>query len=444
MAILFDKNLEVNMLYTVTFKDSKVSRSVLATTMSEDCFNFTPTRQAFIRFLNVLRSKGEFLTWDLLCSDQTIDETSRNILLNSDPVLFEEDEALLGYNSLDNYRIARILNTGCSMILEKLGSAFDARDLVEELSDVIMSTRIGDTQKVYHTGKGNNVGSIVKDILSIDGTIPIVKTGFTSFDSITGGLPRHGVTILASPTGGGKSTLGQQLALNMYNNGLNAAVITLEMGEEQYLTRILSNLSEINSTKIFNKNLTPKERKDIVRCYKKHVGFGKKNGCRLSIYSPKEDVTLGQALMAIKVYGYDVIVLDYIGLFKGMDVADQWKAMRSASREAKRFSDVNKCLILLLAQLDDKTKDLRYSKGMKDDADNVWIWSPPEEDDDQEDLTVQQIKGRNSPKLDFVLKYDFSIMSLWDDSVTDSTPGDVQEGEDINPILGTIEGDFQA
>ena len=422
MAVLYDKTLELNTLFTLTEKESEAS-SFLLSIVTQEFFNFPPVKQAFTRFSNVLVKTGKFLVWDLLCSDQTLDDTYKSILLEADPVIFNTDEAELACTSLNNYRVARLLNTACAFVLEELSGKHDVDNLVEYLADALIQTRSTTVQKIYSIGSGNNTNGIVRDILSDETELPLIKTKLYSFDKVTGGLPRQGLVIFGAPTGGGKSTLGQQLIINMYTQRISSAVITLEMREKQYMSRILSNLSGVGFKKIKNKEYEGTDKKRVLRAYKKYKLFGKKNKCRLSIYAPTDDITLTQALMAIKPNGYKVIVLDYIGLFSGMDGQDQWKAMMSAAREAKRFSDANECLVIMLAQLDDDAKKLRHSKGMKDHADNVWFWAAPKPNEGMEKVLIKQVKGRDTPIFDFSVSFDFSVMKFWDKDVSEVRAG---------------------
>jgi len=79
-----------------------------------------------------------------------------------------------------------------------------------------------------------------------------VATGWPSLDRLLyGGFNRGELEIVAAQSGGGKSLIMQNLAVNWLERGLNGACITLELSEELYAMRIDSMISGIASREIF-------------------------------------------------------------------------------------------------------------------------------------------------------------------------------------------------
>jgi len=79
-----------------------------------------------------------------------------------------------------------------------------------------------------------------------------VATGWESLDRMLyGGFNRGELEIVAAQSGGGKSLIMQNLAVNWLERGLNGACITLELSEELYAMRIDSMISGIASREIF-------------------------------------------------------------------------------------------------------------------------------------------------------------------------------------------------
>jgi archaellum biogenesis ATPase FlaH len=79
-----------------------------------------------------------------------------------------------------------------------------------------------------------------------------VATGWESLDRLLyGGFNRGELEIVAAQSGGGKSLIMQNLAVNWLQRGLNGACVTLELSEELYAMRVDSMISGIASREIF-------------------------------------------------------------------------------------------------------------------------------------------------------------------------------------------------
>lgn len=79
-----------------------------------------------------------------------------------------------------------------------------------------------------------------------------VSTGWPSLDKMLyGGFNRGELEIVAAQSGGGKSLIMQNLAVNWLERGLNGAYLTLELSEELCAMRIDSMVSGIASREIF-------------------------------------------------------------------------------------------------------------------------------------------------------------------------------------------------
>lgn len=79
-----------------------------------------------------------------------------------------------------------------------------------------------------------------------------VSTGWPTLDRLLyGGFNRGELEIVAAQSGGGKSLIMQNMAVNWLKNGLNGAYITLELSEELCAMRVDSMFSGIASRDIF-------------------------------------------------------------------------------------------------------------------------------------------------------------------------------------------------
>lgn len=438
MAVLQDRNLEADVIYTMCCK-SRCS-SLFLSQLTKDHFNWPPTKMMYARISTMLSRTGDVPKWSVLCADPTVESSYRDVMSNFsvNEVLFEEGQQAI--DVLEDYRKARILNRSCSRVIESLQSNFDTHELIEELAKSIEQTRIGTKQELYHMGNRNNTKKVIKRIL--DPTIPVqlVKTGFPGYDTKTGGLPKSGLLIMAANTGGGKSTLALNLALNLYKQALSVGIVSLEINQDKYYSRLVSNISRVPLSTINNRVYTDEEISHIEDSYTDHLEYGKRNECTFTVYPPTDDVTVFQALSLLKPLNYNCIVLDYIGLFGGLSGDDQWRKMMEATRYCKRFAELNNCLIVLIAQLSDEDK-LKFSKSLPDHCDAFWNWRMTDEVKDAGEVQIRQTKARDSETFEFPLSFDFATMRFWDKTVTNTT-NTMKNGtrEVLDPVDAVING----
>ena len=422
MTTLYNKNLETDVLFTCCNRISSLESSKFLSLLTREHFHFPPVKAAFHRLLNIVAATGNSVDWSLLCCDPAIDKEFRATLSNWGPKQIDEEDLLSSIDILEQYRIARLLNTACSNVLNKLSEGeFDTSELIASLSNTLSKTTVSN-QKLYHFGKNNNMNATVQEILYGEQQRTI-KTGFAGYDAETYGLGVNGLLILGSGTGGGKSALGLQLSINCFRQALNVAIVSLEIGNRQYFTRCLSNLSGVSHSKIRTKTCSEDELDHITTTYKNLVRWGKKNDCRLTIYPPVTDTNLSNTLLLLKPLGYDVIVLDYIGLFSeglGGGSDPQWQQYNEMARQAKRFSEVNECLVIMLVQ-SDENMTIKFSKNMANHADWIWLWSLTKENKMSNEFTIHQVKGRDMPTTSFTVNFDFSIMRIWQENNSNQT-----------------------
>jgi replicative DNA helicase len=220
--------------------------------------------------------------------------------------------------------------------------------------------------------------------LELDGSITGVPTGFNDLDQITGGLQPSDLIILAARPGMGKTAFVLNLATNAALAGKKVAVFTLEMSKEQLMSRVLSAVSKVDSSRLRKGDLSDEEQDRLME------------GAR-RIYERKEclgiDETPGISLMELrsrcrryhKEYGLDMIIIDYLQLMSGGEGKSE-----SREREISEISMGLKSLakelrvpVVALAQLNrgpdarpdkrPKISDLRESGSMEQDADMIFF-----------------------------------------------------------------------
>lgn len=245
-----------------------------------------------------------------------------------------------------------------------------------------------------------------------------IPTGFHAFDSINLGIPLDSLFVIAAKSGCGKSSMALQYLINAKEQGARCCLLPLEMSKEQMISRLVSNKLQIPIHEL-NKNLNKywKKFKLVIKdfCSPK---FQNDDSC-LHFYEPDVLETLEEALIKLIPYKYNIICVDYINLM-AQSAKDKWESLVNDANYAKRYATKYKTQIVLLAQLDDKTEDIRYSRGLKEAASNMWYWTESAQDiKEAHRVVINQPKSRNQDPTPFPLMADLSCSRFtnWIDEV---------------------------
>ncbi|UVC14080.1 replicative DNA helicase [Mesorhizobium onobrychidis] len=229
-----------------------------------------------------------------------------------------------------------------------------------------------------------------------DGHLSGIATGLRDLDHRMGGLQPSDLIIIAGRPGMGKTSLATNIAYNIaaaYEpapqadgsfkaaNGGVVGFFSLEMSSEQLATRIISEQTEIPSSKIRRGDLTEAD-------FGKLVAYTQENHKRPLFIDQTGGISIAQlaarARRLKRQRGLDVMVIDYIQLMQGSTA----KASQNRVQEITEITTGLKALgkelnvpIIALSQLsrqvesrDDKhpqLSDLRESGSIEQDADVV-------------------------------------------------------------------------
>jgi archaellum biogenesis ATPase FlaH len=231
----------------------------------------------------------------------------------------------------------------------------------------------------------------------------VVPTGFKAFDDKNGGFLEGSLVTIAANSGGGKSALGNVLALNIAQHALeDVLLVPLEMTEEQMWARSLAVMTGIDVHKIQQQKITDSEKKVLKKAFIKFSKDLKKKNTRHTVWSPEEDLGIEEMLFMVKPYNFKVIIIDYIGLLKGADGDDQVKELGRIARFAKVFAKNTGSIVVLLAQLSDEGQ-VKYAKAIKEHSNNLWTWHMNEDEAPESILDINQQKARNQLRFKFQL-----------------------------------------
>lgn len=436
----------------------------MLSSVDESFFQFEPCLAAYRRLAKVAKARARILTYTELLSDPALDEDFRDILReNTVPICKTVEKSHHLIEKLDTFRKIRSLYGLAKMITKSMDDpAVDIDDLLDKVTDQLTEARSRQEihDLVHAIGRDANAVDLVDDALSMEDEV-LLKCGFSEIDEKNGGVVSEGVMLLAATTSGGKSTMLMNLLTNMYRlNKISVANVSLEMNERKITRRLLSMLTKIPYWKFVKKKLSDEERRAAKRAWKKFHRFGEVNDAQYAFICPKHSVSITQLLTLMKPYGYKVIGIDYVSLLDGVDEKDQWKALSAIVRQCKIFSSENKCLIILLAQLDSDDDRIRYSKGMLEHADAAWTWNyyKPEQRESKI-IPVRQLKARDQELFPFELREMFEVMSVenmnGDATVDESAASDTagadstkkkprRDADDLNLNEDDVAVDFEA
>ncbi|MDP3895793.1 MAG: replicative DNA helicase [Mesorhizobium sp.] len=229
-----------------------------------------------------------------------------------------------------------------------------------------------------------------------DGHLSGVATGLRDLDAKMGGLQPSDLIIIAGRPGMGKTSLATNIAFNIAESyvpaqqadgsfkAANGGVIgffSLEMSSEQLATRIISEQTEIPSSKIRRGDITESDFEKLVACsqmmQKIPLYIDQTGGISIAQLTAR-------ARRLKRQRGLDVIVIDYIQLMQGSSAKSSQNRVQEITEITTGLKALAKELavpIIALSQLsrqvesrDDKRpqlSDLRESGSIEQDADVV-------------------------------------------------------------------------
>lgn len=407
---------EAQALKGMCSKNPAIAGSLLA--RLNPTYFFSPAaREAHRRVMKFYAAKGEVPPLSMLREDLGLSEKAKEFLSLDVKVPKETREVDHLVAVLDKYRRTRLLYTTCKQVMEELsGSTADIDDLQEILVKGIteIQSKGFEEADVVHIGKEGNALEIIKEILYGEQENLVIPTGFSTFDERNGGFFRGSLVGIAGTTGGGKSLLANQLAVNNALYGYKSIMIPLEMGRDENLARTMAGQSGFDSLDIFLKRLATGEKDLIYKKMKRFQRLIESKGGRYSVIKPKQDVTMEEILSLCHTYNPDVIYLDYLNLLSGVSESeDSWRKLAGAARRAKVYAEIHHKVVVILTQLN-ADGAVRYSQGVSEHCNSLWSFVSTPEIREAGYMHIVPIKSRNQDPFPFVLRADYKTMKVDD------------------------------
>lgn len=203
------------------------------------------------------------------------------------------------------------------------------------------------------------------------------RTGFTLLDSVTSGLNKSDLIIIAARPAMGKTSFAMNIAINVARRSdKDVVTFNLEMSKEQIATRILSTESLVESNKLRNGRLNSEDWVKLATSagYLSTLPFYIDDTASITVQQMKAKLR--------RVKNLGLVVIDYLQLMGSTSRSDNRVVVISEiTRELKIMAKELNVPVILLSQLsravDSRTdkkpvlSDLRESGSIEQDADIV-------------------------------------------------------------------------
>ena len=251
---------------------------------------------------------------------------------------------------------------------------------------------------------------------------PTISTGYKWLDQkLGGGYLEEGkaLYIFVGQPNVGKSIFLGNAATTIASQGKNVLLVSLEMSEMMYATRLASKLTKIPIAELRN-------RKDEI----KHMLEGKERGKIIikefppSTLSPEQLENYYKTVVdsGIKI---DVMVLDYINLLRGKASAQSYEKIKEIAEQVRAIAVKHGISVLSATQknrlgVNNTESDMTTvseSMGLPATADAMFDISQTEEDKELGIVRLGMMKNRFGPNFGKVaLRVDWNTLDIYEDS----------------------------
>lgn len=224
-------------------------------------------------------------------------------------------------------------------------------------------------------------------------------TGMLDLDQLTCGLHNEELTIIGARPGMGKTTFALQIADYIAKKKIPVMFISLEMSEEQIITKLIAKDTRINSTKMRLGTLNDQE---AVKVYEAGAELEERPLYITSNLRTIQQIEVEARKLKNK-KNIGLIIIDYIQLIKSsqkfnlreQEVADITRTLKLLTLELK-IPIIGLCQLNRNAtRQEPMLSDLRESGAIEQDADNViFIYQEEETDAATPVVTIKLAKQR--------------------------------------------------
>ncbi|MFJ7069869.1 replicative DNA helicase [Streptomyces sp. NPDC101115] len=260
------------------------------------------------------------------------------------------------------------------------GDENDVRDLIEQQLTGIVAGMPG-LQAAPPT-VGDLYLDFIADLEAIqEGRKTGTTYGFADLDALTSGMQPGNVTVIAAPSGVGKSTLALNAAVAAAKAGASVMFSSLEMSENELMQKIAAAEGKIALHHMTHQGTLTPDRWEKAR----RLGVELFNTLPLRVYRP-DSASLGDIASAaracVRQGGLGILVVDYLQLIdvESSRNANREQVVAAVSRGLKNLAVQLDCHVIALSQLNDDGL-MRESRAIKNDASVVIKVHRPDAED---------------------------------------------------------------
>ena len=278
--------------------------------------------------------------------------------------------------------VRRLIDTADDIVVKGYEGGMDANQMLDYAESGIF-----EISQLRQKGQYAHIRDVlISNIEKIDkasqmeGGLTGITTGFKYLDTMTSGLQKSDLIILAARPAMGKTAFALSLALNAAVKGrASVMMFSLEMSKEQLGQRLLSMESKVDMQSLKTGRLERRDWDDI------NIAMDVLSGANIHI-----DDTAGITIMEMKSKcrrlkaeeGLDLVVIDYLQLMTPEGKSDsRTQEISVISRNLKLLARELDCPVIVLSQLSRAPEtrtdhrpmlsDLRESGSIEQDADIV-------------------------------------------------------------------------
>lgn len=430
-AKIVSPRAELAVLRGMTHKDKRIAGALLAA-VDESYFDAQESKEIYKAIREHMGKTGEAPPFRLVVEDPDLSKNTREYFRDSQATVTTPEEATKAVKILNRYRQIRGLYEIALTVDRTLQSTqkLEIDKLLDDVSGKMAAVRTSKTasNQFLHFGKNNNSKDLVHDLLHGDANEDTIPTGIKPFDEQSGGFMRGGLVTIGATSGGGKSLMANALSGRMAERGFKVVVVPLEMSKVEMTSRAIARVAKLDVTKILQRRLAAGEKELAETKYRRWSLKIKKAGGRLTVWKPKEDVTIEDTFAAVASLDADVVIVDYISLLAGTDGDDSWQQLGAIARLGKINAEATNRVNILLCQVNDDGK-VRYARAISEHSSNSWVWTTKKEEREKPigRIKIEQPKARNSRSFPFEVGFDWAHMDVVDVSEVSADVGDVSE-----------------
>lgn len=232
------------------------------------------------------------------------------------------------------------------------------------------------------------------------GQVKTVHTGLAKLDSVTGGLLRGSMTVVAARPSQGKTALGLCMAVGAVKQSQQVAFFSLEMPAWQIGARLVCMEGRVSVQAMLRAELTHHEWDGVT------AGIGRLENAGLYVADGSDiSIPMLRAMVSRqkRTTGLDMVVVDYLQLMTPPKIESREQQVAALSHGLKAIAKEFDLAVVVLAQLNrdaagrkPRMSDIRESGAVEQDADVVILIHREDQDGQPaEEVELMIEKNRN-------------------------------------------------